>query len=66
MRSDDLYSVPPDVPVPVDDGACDHLLGARLPAVALPSTRGGEVTLGSLPGRTVVYAYSPTRSRSAA
>jgi len=60
MRSDDLYSVPPDVPVPVDDGACDHLLGARVPAVALPGTRGGLVTLAALPGRTVVYAYPRT------
>jgi peroxiredoxin len=48
--------------VPEDDGAADHLPGARVPAVELPATDGGEVRLdgpGSLP-RTVVYAYPRT------
>jgi peroxiredoxin len=31
-RSDDLHSLPPDLPVPIDDGACAHLPGATLPA----------------------------------
>jgi len=26
-----LFELPPDLPVPVDDGACDHLVGRRLP-----------------------------------
>ena len=29
MRSDGLYPVPTNIPV--DDGACDHLLGASVP-----------------------------------
>ena len=33
-----LASYPPDLPVPVDDGACAHLEGADFPSVALPST----------------------------
>lgn len=60
MRSDDLHAVPEWVPVPVDDGACDHLRGARVPGVALVSTRGRLVDLSALPGRTVVYAYPRT------
>lgn len=61
MRSDDLYSLPPDLPVPVDDGACDHLSGARGPAIALPSTLGGTVRLDRPTARwTVVYAYPRT------
>jgi peroxiredoxin len=52
--------LPPDLPVPVDDGAAAHLPGMRLPAIALPSTAGGTVDLSALPGRTVVYCYPRT------
>ena len=45
MRTDDLYQLPADLPVPVDDGAARHLTGAALPQVALPSTSGGLVRL---------------------
>jgi peroxiredoxin len=59
-RSDDLYSLPPGLPVPVDDGSCDHLPGLRFPAIGLPSTAGRQVELAALPGRTVVYFYPHT------
>jgi peroxiredoxin len=59
-RSDDLYSLPADLPVPADDGACDHLVGMAVPSIALPSTSGEPVNLAQLPGRTVVYAYPRT------
>ena len=52
--------LPADLPVPIDDGACDHLPGVRLPALALPATDGGMVTLSTLPGRSVVYVYPRT------
>lgn len=63
MRSDDLYSLPDDLPVPVDDGACDHLPGMAWPALELPSTAGGTVTLASAAAQTpwlVVYFYPRT------
>ena len=60
VRSDDLYTLPPDLPVPEDDGAADHLPGSRLPAVSLPATDGADVTLAELPGRSVVFAYPRT------
>ena len=57
----DLTRLPDDLPVPVDDGAADHLTGARLPALSLPATDGSAVALDRLgPGRTVVYAYPMT------
>jgi peroxiredoxin len=59
-RSDSLYELPKDLPVPVDDGACDHLPGLPLPSVPLLSTAGCLVDLSSLPGRTVVYCYPRT------
>ena len=30
-----LETLSPDLPVPKDDGACDHVTGLRLPAVPL-------------------------------
>ena len=33
-------ALPDDLPVPVDDGAADHLRGMRLPDVALTATDG--------------------------
>jgi hypothetical protein len=33
-----VYELPEDLPVPVDDGACDHLTGLLLPPLSLPST----------------------------
>lgn len=51
---------PKDLPVPQDDGACAHLLGSRLPSVALPSTSGDKVDLSSLTGLTVLFCYPRT------
>ena len=54
-------TLPPDLPRPVDDGACAHLTGMMLPPIALPSTRGPAVDLGALPsGITVIYCYPRT------
>jgi peroxiredoxin len=56
----DISTLPPDLPVPQDDGACDHLPGTRMPPVALPSTAGREVRLDELAGRTVLFCYPRT------
>jgi peroxiredoxin len=59
-RSDSVYELPKDLPVPQDDGACAHLTGLRVPSVSLLATNGERVDLSSLPGRTVVYCYPRT------
>src|SRR5881396_2554338 len=61
MRSDDLYSLPADLPVPQDDGACAHLLGQHVPPVPLQATTNTWIRLdqSSTPS-TVVYAYPRT------
>ena len=59
-RTDDLYSLPSELPVPVDDGASSHLTGMSVPPVALPSTAGRSIDLSKLPRRTIVYAYPRT------
>ncbi len=48
------------IPPPVDDGAADHLTGAKLAGIALPATDGSRVSLSELAGRTVVFCYPRT------
>jgi peroxiredoxin len=38
--SHDVYTLPPDLPVPEDDGAADHLVGMELPPLVLESSQG--------------------------
>jgi peroxiredoxin len=52
--------LPPDLPVPQDDGAARHLAGETLPDVTLPATEGPAVNLAKLAGRSVVYIYPRT------
>jgi peroxiredoxin len=52
--------LPPDLPIPQDDGRARHLAGTKLPDVALPATSGPAVSLAKLKGRTVVYIYPRT------
>lgn len=56
----DLLSLPPDLPVPTDDGAAAHLVGSSLPDIALASTAGSTVSLAERPGAIVVYCYPRT------
>jgi peroxiredoxin len=59
-RSDNVYELPKDLPVPQDDGACAHLTGLQMPAGALASTGGDSVNLAALPGLAVIYIYPRT------
>lgn len=49
-------ALPDNLPVPKDDGACDHLEGMLFPSLALESTNG-SVALSELSGTTVLYIY---------
>ena len=53
-------SLPANLPEPIDDGACDHLIGMSLPDISLPATTGGEVNLFRQAGTIVVYIYPMT------
>jgi peroxiredoxin len=55
-----LNQLPPDLPIPQDDGATDHLKGMKLPDVALPTTHGNTIDFGKLPGLWVIYCYPMT------
>ena len=55
------FPLPPNLPVPSDDGAASHLRGMPMPRVVLPSTRPRRVDLSALDAaRTVIYAYPMT------
>src|SRR5262249_36848811 len=59
----DPTQLPADLPQPPDGGGADHLPGAALPPIALPSTDGEMVRLDAVPvgfARLVVYAYPLT------
>jgi peroxiredoxin len=57
----EFQRLPEGLPVPADDGACDHLPGLRVPDIALPSTAGGTVRLADPAApRTIVFAYPRT------
>lgn len=59
--SDDYLDLPHDLPVPDDDGTAAHLVGARMPALALKSTGGTAIHLDAFgKGRTILYVYPLT------
>ncbi len=45
---------------PEDTGEANHLIGMKLPSIALPATSGENVDLSRLTGRTVIFAYPMT------
>jgi peroxiredoxin len=57
VAAQDPYVLPEGLPVPEDDGACDHLVGLAVPDLTLPSSTG-PVNLGDLASeRLVLYVY---------
>ena len=49
----DVYTLPPNLPVPEDDGAADHLVGLELPDLALASSQGAV----NVRDFDVIYVY---------
>jgi len=52
--------LPPDLPVPEDDGAARHLPEAELPALSLPSSAGPLNLRDAAAGSLVLYIYPRT------
>jgi peroxiredoxin len=65
-RSDDIYSLPADLPAPMDDGRASHLRGAAIPSLLLQATNGERIDLSTIPGRAVVFGYPRTGQPNAA
>jgi peroxiredoxin len=60
LLNDPVFSLPPNLPEPEDDGLCSHLQGMPLPSVPLQATTGDGIDLSLLPGRLVIYCYPAT------
>ncbi len=53
----DLYQLPDDLPIPIDDGACDHLLDTRIPSAFLKGVSGDTENIGEVQGKLVFLAH---------
>jgi peroxiredoxin len=61
MAQSNLFDVDwSKIPAPTDDGGAAHLTGMAIPPVSLIATDDTSVTLSSLKGRVVVFAYPRT------
>jgi peroxiredoxin len=59
--SHDPYTLPPDLPVPEDDGAAAHLTGMRVPRLELPTTDQRALDLAEAAQQLLVlYIYPRT------
>ena len=57
----DPYTLPADLPVPVDDGAASHLVGMRVPRLELPTTDRRALDLAEAAQQLLVlYMYPRT------
>lgn len=56
-----LGNLPSNLPVPIDDGAADHLLGASITSVLLPATDGRHIDLSEHESEwLILYIYPMT------
>jgi peroxiredoxin len=56
----DPVVLPPNLPVPEDDGAADHLEGMGIPSIRLETTRGELDLADAAAGLLVLYVYPRT------
>ena len=59
----DHYELPPDLPVPDDDGACDHLPGMEMPHVVLRSTASRDVDVSEASKTESVFFFYPATGK---
>ena len=58
--AENLTKLPDNLPIPIDDGACSHLLHAPIPSINLQTTRHESINLSPLQGWLVIYCYPMT------
>ena len=57
----DYSKFPKDLPIPEDDGACNHLINSHLPDISLPNQDGNLLKLNRIDTfRIVLYFFSMT------
>lgn len=60
MVSNPYLDLPDNLPVPQDDGACNHLTGAKIPNITLQTTNNLNTNLSEIQGKIVIYCYPMT------
>ena len=55
-----INQLPENVPIPKDDGLANHLVGVKLPNIALQDTNGSKFYFSSMAGYKVIYCYPMT------
>ena len=55
-----LVALPSNLPVPLDDGACNHLIGLRLPDIALLASNHQLINPSLIDDWLVIYCYPMT------
>lgn len=55
-----LNSLPDNLPIPLDDGACRHLIEQLIPNIALKSTNNDLINTSKIKGWVVIYCYPKT------
>ena len=55
-----LRSIPKNLPIPLNDGACEHLENMLLPDISLWSTDEQEINLSRFTGWNVIFCYPMT------
>ena len=55
-----LNKIPTNLPVPLDDGLADHLIGMKLPSLSLLATNGTRIDLSQVQRHFVLYCYPRT------
>jgi len=55
-----LEQIPNGLPIPKDDGACDHLTGMEFPDLEFNCTNGSIINISKQTGNIVIYIYPMT------
>ena len=51
----DLYQLPDDLPILIDDSACDHLLDTHILSVLLKGVSGDTLNIVEVQGKLVFF-----------
>ena len=60
IHDHNIYELPEDLPVPQDDGACNHLYNKDLPEIELTGTNGITYDLSRIKTTVVVFTFPRT------
>ncbi len=66
LRDIDPYALPKGLPIPVNDGACRHLTGMKMPSFSLRSTGTLDVDLADVSRRKAVFFFYPETGKPGA